>query len=62
MNIIIIFASIVVGALAATIAITGFDAGFLTALGVYSVTGTSFVLALIFAFYAETILHRSDYY
>lgn len=62
MNIIIIFASIVVGALAATIAITSFDAGFLSALGVYSVTGTSFVLALILSLYAESILHRSDYF
>lgn len=62
MSLIIMFASMIIGAFAASIAVANYDAGVLLALAVYAAAGTTFVLALLLSMYVEVAHHSDDYF
>lgn len=62
MSLIIMFASMVIGGIAASIAITSYDAGFFLAFGIYATTGTTFIFALIVSMYSGQHMTSDDYF
>ncbi|MDG1861684.1 MAG: hypothetical protein P8J02_00435 [Yoonia sp.] len=55
------FAAVFVGAMAAVIVISSYDIGLLLGLGVYSASGTIFIIALVLLMLKESPIHLRQF-